>query len=202
MRRRADEAAGQRDQRRGLHHEPPSGGSCEWYTPPWVFAALGLTFDLDPCAPALPLAEWIPARRRYSLPDDGLALPWEGRVWLNPPYAQHTARWVGKLAEHGRGDRVDLRADRHSVVSVRRRSRPSGVLRRRARRVRGLRSRVRTPLALGRPIGPDRVRRAQRRRAARVRPRRLRHHPGPDRRAADRDRKRRAAAAWQRRAGR
>jgi hypothetical protein len=27
------------------------GSSVEWYTPPEIFEALGLTFDLDPCAP-------------------------------------------------------------------------------------------------------------------------------------------------------
>lgn len=87
-----------------MSHEPGAGGSQEWYTPPALFEALGLTFDLDPCAPPLPAADWIPARRRYSLPDrDGMAEPWEGRVWLNPPYATESARWIGRLAEHGDG---------------------------------------------------------------------------------------------------
>lgn len=87
----------------GFTHEPPAGGTPEWYTPPHIFAALGLEFDLDPCAPRLPKAAWIPARTRYSLPQDGLALPWPGRVWLNPPYAAATARWVARLVEHGDG---------------------------------------------------------------------------------------------------
>lgn len=88
---------------RGFTHEPPIGGSPEWYTPPSVFSALGLTFDLDPCCPPAPAAPWIPARRRISLPVDGFAERWDGLVWLNPPYAQETARWVGKLADHGQG---------------------------------------------------------------------------------------------------
>jgi len=87
----------------GFTHEPPAGGTPEWYTPPWLFAALDLDFDLDPCAPPQPVASWIPARRRYSLPNDGLAMPWEGRVWLNPPYGTETGRWVGQLGEHGNG---------------------------------------------------------------------------------------------------
>ncbi|MFC5358020.1 hypothetical protein [Azospirillum himalayense] len=29
-------------------HEPCIGQSDDWYTPPEIFAALGLTFDLDP----------------------------------------------------------------------------------------------------------------------------------------------------------
>lgn len=80
------------------------GSSCEWYTPTAIFDALGLEYDLDPCSPALPACPWIPARRRVSLPDDGLAETWAGRVWLNPPYGrEETARWVGRLADHGHG---------------------------------------------------------------------------------------------------
>jgi hypothetical protein len=87
----------------GFTHEPGNGGTPEWYTPPAIFNALGLTFDLDPCAPALPAAAWIPARQRYTSPQDGMALPWHGRIWLNPPYARETAHWIGRLAEHGDG---------------------------------------------------------------------------------------------------
>ncbi len=86
----------------GFTHEHMSG-DYEWYTPARIFDGLGLEFDLDPCAPPLPGAAWIPARRRYSLPENGLELPWEGRVWLNPPYARETAPWLGKLCEHGNG---------------------------------------------------------------------------------------------------
>jgi hypothetical protein len=32
-------------------HENSIGESDEWYTPPEIFDALGLTFDLDPCSP-------------------------------------------------------------------------------------------------------------------------------------------------------
>jgi hypothetical protein len=88
---------------KGFTHEPGNGGSPEWYTPEWLFHALGLEFDLDPCAPRPPWAPWIPAARRISLPDDGLAQAWEGRVWLNPPYARETGRWVSRLSEHGDG---------------------------------------------------------------------------------------------------
>ena len=31
-------------------HERPVGATVEWYTPPELFDALGLTFDLDPAA--------------------------------------------------------------------------------------------------------------------------------------------------------
>lgn len=32
-------------------HEPCIGQSDDWYTPPEIFTALALTFDLDPCPP-------------------------------------------------------------------------------------------------------------------------------------------------------
>lgn len=68
-----------------VHEAPGRGASVEYYTPPSIFEALGLEFDLDPCHPRLWLP-WTPAFERYSLPEDGLTLPWFGRVWLNPPY--------------------------------------------------------------------------------------------------------------------
>lgn len=73
----------------------------EWYTPPFFFAAMTRIFDLDPCTipGGLP---WIPAKRTYSIEDDGLTAPWEGTVWLNPPYSK-PAPWVARLAEHGDG---------------------------------------------------------------------------------------------------
>lgn len=88
----------------GAHpHSPVQGATDEWWTPREVFEALGLEFDLDPCAPPLPAAAWIPARERYSPPSDGLSLPWRGRVWLNPPYGKQAGKWVQKLSEHGNG---------------------------------------------------------------------------------------------------
>ncbi len=88
---------------RGFGHERPgSGDSCEWYTPPEVFAALGIAFDLDPAAPPGGVP-WVPARHHFSRLDDGLKQRWFGRVWLNPPYGRETGRWLDRLAEHGDG---------------------------------------------------------------------------------------------------
>jgi hypothetical protein len=81
-------------------HESAVGGSDEWLTPPSLIAALG-SFDLDPCSPG-DRRPWDTATKHYALEDDGLRQPWEGRVWLNPPYA-HSARWLHRLAEHGHG---------------------------------------------------------------------------------------------------
>jgi hypothetical protein len=84
----------------GLVHESPVNATVEWYTPPWVFDALGLEFDLDPCSGP---GDLVPARRKIRLPDDGLAAEWSGRVWLNPPYGPHTPVWLSRLADHGDG---------------------------------------------------------------------------------------------------
>jgi hypothetical protein len=73
----------------------------EWYTPAFIFAALGLEFDLDPCAAES--GDYVPAKNRYTVRDDGLSKPWSGRVWLNPPYGPHTPRWLSRLAAHGEG---------------------------------------------------------------------------------------------------
>lgn len=72
-----------------------------WLTPPDLVAKLG-HFDLDPCSPNnLP---WKLADRFYSLENgqDGLALPWEGRIWLNPPYS-NWAKFLEKLSNHENG---------------------------------------------------------------------------------------------------
>ncbi len=45
-----------------------------------------------------------PARCHYTLERDGLAQPWSGMVWLNPPYNRwEISKWIAKLAVHGRG---------------------------------------------------------------------------------------------------
>jgi len=68
----------------------------EWYTPKWFVEALG-NFDLDPAAPRRD--HWT-ATHSYTREDDGLALPWYGRVFLNPPYSDPYP-WVERLVEHG-----------------------------------------------------------------------------------------------------
>lgn len=85
----------------GALHDP-NVRSTEWYTPPSVFEALGIHFDLDPCAPVGGVP-WIPATTHYTKADDGLSKRWVGRVWLNPPYGREASRWVDRLVEHGNG---------------------------------------------------------------------------------------------------
>lgn len=84
----------------GFAHESPRGGSVEWFTPPEVFDALGLSFDLDPCSPGRGKS-FVPAERVYTRSDDGLACPWgRSRVWLNPPYGRETSRWMRRMRDH------------------------------------------------------------------------------------------------------
>jgi hypothetical protein len=35
--------------------------------------------------------------------EDGLAQPWTGRVWLNPPFGREAVQWLRKLVKHGNG---------------------------------------------------------------------------------------------------
>jgi len=75
--------------------------SDDHYTPAWIFETLGLTFDLDVASPPGGIP-WIPARRFYTMEDDGLSQPWEGLIWMNPPYSSAT-EWVRRFIEHGNG---------------------------------------------------------------------------------------------------
>lgn len=73
----------------------------EWYTPPWMFEALGVEFDLDPCSPGAP-PSFVRAKRHLTKADNGLAAEWSGRVWLNPPFSYKRA-WYERLVAHGNG---------------------------------------------------------------------------------------------------
>ena len=52
--------------------------SDDYYTPAWVFDAMGLRFDLDPASPPGGVP-WIPAARYFTMEDDGLAQEWTAR---------------------------------------------------------------------------------------------------------------------------
>lgn len=58
-------------------------------------------FDLDPAAGCEP--EQI-ASERYTVDDDGLAQPWYGTVWLNPPFSEKTPWYRRLVSQYRNGD--------------------------------------------------------------------------------------------------
>ena len=86
----------------GFTHESQKSLSIDWYTPSYLFDKLGIEFDLDPCTTEGGVS-WIPAINTYSLPQDGLSLPWAGTVWCNPPYGKQTQFWLEKMNQHRDG---------------------------------------------------------------------------------------------------
>lgn len=79
-----------------------SQGTQEWYTPLNVIemarAVLG-GIDLDPASNETAQG-WIKAETYYTADSfpDGLAAPWHGRLWLNPPFDNSPA-WCNRLWE-------------------------------------------------------------------------------------------------------
>lgn len=89
-----------------------AGKSDEWYTPAYVFDALGVTFDLDVAAPIdgprhVPCRAWISA--------ESIQRKWNGFVWMNPPYGPRNGLvpWLDRFIEHGNG--IALVPDRTSA---------------------------------------------------------------------------------------
>lgn len=80
-----------------------AGKTDEWYTPKYIFDAMGdVRFDLDVAAPDdgprhVPCKGWISS--------DSLEQDWRGFIWMNPPYGGRNALhpWLRKFADHGNG---------------------------------------------------------------------------------------------------
>lgn len=79
---------------------PYEGDTNDWLTPPKLVRMLG-EFDLDPCG--CPNQPWQLAKLTYAPPQNGLTLPWFGRVFCNPPYGPNVKEWVQRMAEHRNG---------------------------------------------------------------------------------------------------
>lgn len=90
---------------KGFSHESGSlSVPFEWYTPPEIFDALQIEFDLDPCSPPPHLdLNIVPTQTKLTIEDDGLNADWQGNVWLNPPYGNQTKLWLARLSEHQHG---------------------------------------------------------------------------------------------------
>jgi phage N-6-adenine-methyltransferase len=67
----------------------------DWPTPPdffrWCDALYG-PFDLDVCASNANAK----CANFFTIEDDGLAQPWEGICWMNPPYGRTIGAWMRK----------------------------------------------------------------------------------------------------------
>ena len=75
--------------------------SDDYYTPPWIFEKLAITFDLDVAAPTGG-CHWIPATNYYDQQTNGLTSNWYGNVFMNPPFSK-PIDWVNKFMQHANG---------------------------------------------------------------------------------------------------
>lgn len=95
-----------------MGHWETVGATDEWYTPEYIFDALGCRFDLDVAAPenGAPL---VPAREWFF--HDSLNESWFGFVWMNPPFGGRNGLipWLDKFFDHGNG--IALVPDRTSA---------------------------------------------------------------------------------------
>jgi hypothetical protein len=73
----------------------------DWYTPPEIFTALGLRFDLDPCSPGA--KHWVPAWKIYTTADDGLRQPWGAGLLQSSFWRSQWPRAVADFLNHGGG---------------------------------------------------------------------------------------------------
>jgi ParB family chromosome partitioning protein len=89
-------------------HVGANAGDNEWYTPAdYIKAAVAVmgAVDLDPASSPEANAI-IGAAGFYTEEDDGLSQQWQGRIWMNPPYARPLIdRFCERLAaEYAEGD--------------------------------------------------------------------------------------------------
>lgn len=82
-------------------HERPVGATVEWYTPPSLFDALGVDFDMDPASPGAAVVPWVPAARHVTRAEDGMSIEWADRIWLNPPYGPAGVPFIKRMALEG-----------------------------------------------------------------------------------------------------
>lgn len=94
-------------------HEQSIGATDEWYTPAYVFEAMGCVFDLDVASPGPEIVPWIPSVAWFTA--RGLQNEWWGYVWMNAPFGGRNslAPWLDRFIGHGNG--IALVPDRTSA---------------------------------------------------------------------------------------
>lgn len=89
-----------------------NGATDEWYTPKYIFDALGCGFDLDVAACPEDMG-YVPAGDYIR--ENSLEKKWSGMVWMNPPFGGRNGitPWLDKFFSHGNG--IALTPDRTSA---------------------------------------------------------------------------------------
>lgn len=89
------------------------GATDEWYTPSYIFDALGEEFDMDVAHPVTSDVCCVPAKSFIT--NESLSTRWEGFIWMNPPFGGRNGLrpWLDKFYDHGNG--IALTPDRTSA---------------------------------------------------------------------------------------
>jgi hypothetical protein len=92
-----------------------NGASDEWYTPTYIFDALGQNFDLD-VANGAPGGGNVPCRDLISAGSLEVRWPPSSFIWMNPPFGGRNGivPWLDKFFAHGHG--IALTPDRTSAT--------------------------------------------------------------------------------------
>lgn len=93
-------------------HEQCVGATDEWYTPKYIFDALGCKFDQDVASPGRHIVPWVPAIEHITRSIDRT---WSGFIWMNAPFGGRNALvpWLEKFVFHDNG--ICLVPDRTSA---------------------------------------------------------------------------------------
>jgi hypothetical protein len=92
-----------------------NGASNEWYSPKYIFDALGENFDLD-VANGAPGGGNVPCRDLISAGSLEVRWPPTAYIWRNPPFGGRNGivPWLDKFFAHGHG--IALTPDRTSAT--------------------------------------------------------------------------------------
>lgn len=89
-----------------MSEKPPDWTTDDWATPPEIvgeFEAEFGAFHLDVCAKP----ETAKAPEYFTRQEDGLARPWFGRAWMNPPFSDPSP-WLKKAIQETQAGRCEL----------------------------------------------------------------------------------------------